>query len=61
MASLGPEHLGQINFARLDSMWATLKQGELRIDLVKCKLHGSSSSGLKPKEEEENVALASKG
>ena len=44
-----------------DSMWATLREEELRSDLVKCKLDGSSSSGSKPKEEEENAALASKG
>ena len=30
-------------------------------DLVKCKLDRSSSSGSKPKEEDENVALAFKG
>ena len=43
-----------------DSMWAALKQEDLRRDLVKCKLDGSISSGSKPKEED-NVALASKG
>jgi len=42
-------------------MWATLKEEELRRDLVKCKLDKSSSSGSKPKEEEENASLASKG
>ena len=43
-------------------MWATLKQEALRRDLVKVKLDGSSnSSESKPKEEEDNVALASKG
>ena len=44
-----------------DEMWAALKQEELRRDLVKCKLDGSSSSGSNPKEEEENATLASKG
>lgn len=44
-----------------DGMWATLKQEELRIDLVKCKLDGSSNSGSKPKEKEENATLTSKG
>ena len=33
----------------------------MRRDLVKCKLDGSSRSGSKGLEEEENVALASKG
>ena len=43
-------------------MWAALKQEELRRDLVKVKFDESSSnSGLKPKEEEDNAALASKG
>jgi len=42
-------------------MWATLKQEELRRDLVKVKLDGSSSSsGSKLEEEEDNAALASK-
>ena len=42
-------------------MWATLKQEELRRDLVKVKLDESNNnSGSKPKEEE-NAALASKG
>jgi len=42
-------------------MWAALKQEELRRNLVKCKLDGSSSSGSKPKELDENATLASKG
>ena len=42
-------------------MWVVLQQEELRRVLVKCKLDGSSGSGLKAKEEEENAALASKG
>lgn len=44
-----------------DEMWVTFKQEELRRDLVKCKLDGSSNSGSKPKEEEDNATLASKG
>ena len=44
-----------------EGMWVALKQEELRRDLVKCKLDGSNSSGSKPKEEEENAALGSKG
>jgi len=44
-------------------MWAALKQEELRRDLVKVQLDGSSNNnGSKPKEEEEdNETLASKG
>ena len=42
-------------------MSAALQQEELRRDLVKCKLDGSSGSGSKVKQEEEDVALASKG
>ena len=33
----------------------------MRRDLLKCQLEGSSSNGRKTKEEEVNVALASKG
>ena len=46
-----------------DEMWATLKQEDLRRDLLKVKLDKSSNnSGSKPKlEEEDNTALASKG
>lgn len=33
----------------------------MRRDLVKCKLDSNSNSGMKPKEEEENATLASKG
>ena len=61
MASLCPEHPGQANLPDGDSMWATIKQEELRRDLVKCKLHGSNNSGSKPKEEEDNATFASKG
>ena len=43
-------------------MWIDLKQEELMRDLVKVKLDESSrSSGLKPKEEEDNAAVALKG
>ena len=42
-------------------MWSTLQEEELRRDLVNCKLDGSSESGSKSPEEEENAALASKG
>lgn len=51
--------LGKETFLNWDEMWAILKQEELRRDLVKCKLDGSSNSGSKP--EEDNAALASKG
>ena len=49
--------------ANWDEMWATLKQEELRRDLLKVKLDGSNNnSGLKPKVEEEgNTTLSSKG
>ena len=53
--------LGRATLLKWDEMWSTLKQEKLRRDLVKCKLDGSRGSGLKPKEEDENVALASKG
>jgi len=53
--------LGRVTLPNWDEMWATLKQVELRRNLVKCKLDRSNSSGSKPKEEEENAALASKG
>lgn len=42
-------------------MWAALKLDELTRDLVKRKLDRSNNSGSKPKEEEENATLASKG
>ena len=44
-----------------EEMWATLQQEELRRALVKVNFNGSSGSGMKTKEEEENIALASKG
>ena len=53
--------LGRAALPNWDEMCATLKQEELRRDLVKCKLDGSNNSGSKPKEEEENATLASKG
>lgn len=54
---------GRAALPNWDDMWVALKQEELRRDLLKVKLDGSnSSSGSKPKvEEEDNVALASKG
>ena len=48
--------LGRATLPNWHEMWATLKQVELRRDLVNCKLDGSNSSGLKPKEEDENAA-----
>ena len=56
--------LGRAALPNWDEMWATLKQEELRRDLVKVKLDGSSdnNSGSNPKvEEEDNTTLASKG
>ena len=55
--------LGRATLPNWDEMWAGLKQEELRRDLLKVKLNrSSSSSGSKPKvEEEDNSALASKG
>lgn len=53
--------LGKATLLNWDEMWATLKQEELRRDLVKCKLDGSNNSGSKPKEEDENASLTSKG
>ena len=53
--------LGREKLSNWEGMWAALQQEEMRQDLVKCKLDSSSSSGTKPKEEEENATLASKG
>ena len=53
--------LGRAAFPNWDEMSEALKQEELRRYLVKVKLYGISSSGLKPKEEEENASLPSKG
>jgi len=53
--------LGRATLLNWDEMWVALKQEELRRDLVKCKLDESNNSGSKPKEEEENATLASKG
>jgi len=52
--------LGRATLLNWDEMCITLKQEELRRDLVKVKLDGSNSSGSKLKEEE-SAALASKG
>lgn len=53
--------LGKERLLDWEQMWAALQQEEMRQDMIKCKLDGSSSSGSKPKEEEENATLASKG
>ena len=53
--------LGRERLPSWEEMWAALQQEELRRDLVKVNLNGSSGSGTKTMEEEENVALASKG
>ena len=55
--------MGRAVLPNWHEMWATLKQEELRRDLVKVKLDESNSnSGSKPKvEEEDSTALASKG
>ena len=42
-------------------MWVVFQQEEMRRVLIKCKFDGNRSSGTKPKEEEENATLASKG
>jgi len=54
---------GRATLPDWDEMWAVLKQEELRRELIKVKLDGSSSSsGSNPKvEEEDNATLASKG
>ena len=52
--------LGRETLPSWKEMWAALKEEELRRDLVKCKLDGSSGSGLK-NSKEENATLASKG
>lgn len=53
--------LGRERLPSWEEMWAALRKEELRRDLVKVNLNGSSGSGMKTKEEEENAALASKG
>lgn len=55
--------LGRLTFPNWEEMWKALKQEELRRDLLKVKLdESSSSSGSKPKvEEEDNASLALKG
>ena len=43
-------------------MCVSLQQEEMRVDLLKCQLEvGSNNDSKIKKEEEENVALASKG
>ena len=62
MASLCSEYPSRETLQNWDEMWATLKQEELRRDLVEAKLDRSNNnSELKSKEEEENATLASKG
>ena len=53
--------LGRERVPSWEEMWAALQQEELRRDLVKVNLNGSSASGTKTKEDKENAALASKG
>lgn len=55
--------LGRTILPNWGEMWATLKQEELRRDLLKVKLDRSNnSSGSKPNvEEEDNTTLALKG
>ena len=53
--------LGRAMLPSWELMWATLQEEEMRRDLVKCKLDGSSGSGSKNPEEEENETLALKG
>ena len=53
--------LGRATLLSWEAMWATLPEEELRRDLVKCKLDGSSESRSKNSKEEENAALALKG
>jgi len=54
--------LSRATLLNWDEMWAALRQEELRRDLVKVKLDGSSTNGgSKPQEEEDNATLASKG
>ena len=52
--------LGREKLPSWEEMWATLQHEELRRDLVKVNLSGSSGSGSEMKEEE-NTTLASKG
>ena len=60
MASFVQSILGRERLPSWEEMWAALQQEELRRDLVKVNLNGSSGSGMKTKKEE-NTALASKG
>lgn len=53
--------LGREKLSDWEGMWDALQQEEMRQDLVKCKLDYNNNSGMKLKEEEENVALALKG
>ena len=54
--------LGKDKLLVWDQMWVDLQQEEMRPDLVKSTISGTSNnSGMKQVKEEENVALASKG
>ncbi len=53
--------LGIDTLPRWDRMWVDLQQEELRRALLKSKIRGRSSKGVKSEKGEENVALASKG
>jgi len=53
--------LGRERLPSWEEMWETLQQEELRRDLLKVNLNGSSRSSMKTKEEEENTTLESKG
>jgi len=53
--------LGRERLPSWEEAWETLQQEELRRDLVKVNLNGSSGSGMNTKKEEENVGLTSKG
>ena len=53
--------LGRETLPSWEQLWAAFQEEELRRDLIKCKLDGSSGSRSKSMEEEENAAFASKG
>jgi len=51
--------LGRERLPNWEGMWTSLQQEEMTRDLVKCKLDSSSSSsGVNPKEEDENATSA---
>lgn len=53
--------LGRNKLPDWERVWVDLQQDEMRRDLVKSAISGSSSSGVEIEKEEENAALASKG